>query len=105
MRKRIYGTPERPRLSIFRSARHVYAQIIDDTAGRTLAAACSLEPTLRSKLRGAANSAAAYEVGKVVAEKALAAGVTRVVFDRNGYLYHGRVAALAKGAREVGLEL
>jgi len=105
VRKRIYGTPERPRLSIFRSARHVYAQIIDDTAGRTLAAACSLEPTLRSKLHGAANSAAAYEVGKVVAEKALAAGVTRVVFDRNGYLYHGRVAALAKGAREVGLEL
>lgn len=105
VRKRVYGTPQRPRLCVFRSARHTYAQIIDDTAGRTLAAACSLEPALRGKLDGAANAAAAYEVGKLVAEKALAAGVTRVVFDRSGYLYHGRVAALAKGAREAGLEL
>jgi large subunit ribosomal protein L18 len=95
---------ERPRLSIFRSSEHIYAQVIDDRQGRTVAAASSLEKDMRSKLKTGADVAAAAEVGKLVAERAKAAGVERVVFDRGAYIYHGRVKALADAAREGGLE-
>jgi len=93
----------RARLSVFRSSKHIYAQVIDDTAGRTLAAASSIEKDLREKLKTGADTAAATEVGKLLAERAVKAGVKDVVFDRGGYLYHGRVKALADGAREGGL--
>jgi large subunit ribosomal protein L18 len=93
----------RPRLSVFRSGKHIYAQIIDDRQGRTLAAASSLDAGLRAELRTGADRGAATAVGKLVAERALAAGVTEVVFDRGSYLYHGRVRALAEAAREGGL--
>ena len=93
----------RPRLSVFRSGKHIYAQIIDDAAGRTLAAASSLDKDLREQLRTGADKDAAAAVGKLVAERATAAGVTQVVFDRGSYLYHGRVKALAEAAREGGL--
>ena len=93
----------RPRLSVFRSGKHIYAQVIDDVQGRTLAAASSLDAALRSDLRTGADKAAAGAVGKLVAERALAAGVTAVVFDRGSYIYHGRVQALAEAAREGGL--
>jgi large subunit ribosomal protein L18 len=93
----------RPRLSVFRSSRHIYAQIIDDAAGRTLAAASSLEPAVRGTLSSGADKEAAATVGRLVAERALAAGVKEVVFDRGAYLYHGRVQALADAARAGGL--
>ena len=93
----------RPRLSVFRSGQHIYAQVIDDAAGRTLAAASSLDTALREALRTGADKAAAAAVGKLIAERALAAGVSAVVFDRGAYLYHGRVKALADAAREGGL--
>ncbi len=93
----------RVRLSVFRSGKHIYAQIIDDSAGRTMAAACSLDASLREGLSTGADKAAAAAVGKLVAERALAAGVKAVVFDRGSYLYHGRVKALADAAREGGL--
>jgi large subunit ribosomal protein L18 len=93
----------RPRLSVFRSGKHIYAQIIDDAAGRTLAAASTLDASLREALRTGADKEAAGHVGKLVAERALAAGVTQVVFDRGSYMYHGRVKALAEAAREGGL--
>jgi large subunit ribosomal protein L18 len=93
----------RPRLSVFRSGKNIYAQVIDDQAGRTLAAASTLDKDLREALRTGADRAAASAVGKLVAERALAAGVTEVVFDRGAYLYHGRVKALADAAREGGL--
>ncbi len=93
----------RPRLSVFRSSKHIYAQVIDDAAGRTLAAASSIDATLRTGLRTGADKAAAAAVGKLIAERALAAGVSAVVFDRGAYLYHGRVKALADAAREGGL--
>jgi large subunit ribosomal protein L18 len=93
----------RPRLSVFRSGKHIYAQIIDDSVGRTMAAACSLDASLKEELRTGADKNAAAAVGKLVAERALAAGVTAVVFDRGMYLYHGRVKALAEAAREGGL--
>lgn len=94
----------RPRLSVFRSSKHIYAQIIDDVAGRTLAAASSLDHGLRASLKTGADIAAAGAVGKLLAERALAAGVAKVVFDRGAYLFHGRVKALADAAREGGLE-
>lgn len=94
----------RPRLSVFRSGKNIHAQIIDDTQGRTLAAASTLDKDLRAALRTGADKAAAAAVGKLVAERALAAGVTQVVFDRGAYLYHGRVQALAEAAREGGLD-
>jgi len=94
----------RPRLSVFRSGRHIYAQIIDDAQGRTLAAASSLEKELRDELRTGADKDAATTVGRRVAERAVAAGVSKVVFDRGPYLYHGRVKALADAAREGGLQ-
>jgi large subunit ribosomal protein L18 len=93
----------RPRLSVFRSSKHIYAQIIDDTKGTTLATASSIDKDLRDKLKTGADKAAAEQVGKLVAERAAAAGVTEVVFDRGGYLFHGRVKALADAAREGGL--
>ena len=102
VRKRIHGTADRPRLAVFRSARHISAQIIDDVAGTTLAAAASVEADLRASSGG--NIAAAEQVGRLVAERAKAAGVTRVVFDRGGNRYNGRVAALADAARNAGLE-
>jgi large subunit ribosomal protein L18 len=93
----------RPRLSVFRSSKHIYAQVIDDANGHTVAAASSIEKDLRGKLKTGADVGAAVEVGKVLAERALAAGVSQVVFDRGGYIYHGRVKALADAAREGGL--
>ena len=94
----------RPRLSVFRSARNIYAQIIDDQAGHTLASASTLDKDLREKVKNGGDIAAATEVGKLVAERARSAGVTQVVFDRGSYIYHGRVKALADAAREGGLE-
>jgi large subunit ribosomal protein L18 len=93
----------RPRLSVFRSGKHIYAQVIDDARGRTVAAASTLDKSLRSELKTGADKAAAAAVGKLVAERALAAGIKEVVFDRGAYLYHGRVKALADAAREGGL--
>ncbi len=93
----------RPRLSVFRSGKHIYAQVIDDAQGRTLAAASSLEKDMRAEMKTGADRDAAAKVGKLVAERAVAAGVTNVVFDRGSYLYHGRVKALAEAAREGGL--
>jgi large subunit ribosomal protein L18 len=102
VRKQITGTPQRPRLAVFRSARHISAQVIDDTTGRTLASAATVEADLRTN--GGGNVSAAEAVGRLVAERAKQAGVTRVVFDRGGFRYHGRVAALADAARAAGLE-
>ncbi len=93
----------RPRLSVFRSGRHIYAQVIDDAQGRTVAAASTLEKTMREGMKTGADKDAATAVGKLVAERALAAGISKVVFDRGPYLYHGRVKALAEAAREGGL--
>ena len=101
LRLRITGTPERPRLSVFRSAKYIYAQVIDDTTGRTLAAASSRE----TDLGGDSKVDAARSVGRALAERAKAAGVSAVVLDRGGYQYHGRVRSLAEGAREGGLNL
>ena len=101
VRGKISGTPERPRLNVFRSGTNIYAQIIDDVAGKTLVAASSLEKGLEG---AGSNCESAKKVGQMVAERAKAAGITNVVFDRGGYVYHGRVAALAEGAREGGLE-
>jgi large subunit ribosomal protein L18 len=95
---------ERPRLAIFRSSQHIYAQVIDDRRGHTVCAASSLEKDVRGRLKTGADKAAAAEVGKLVAERAKAAGVERVVFDRGAFLFHGRVKALAEAAREGGLK-
>jgi large subunit ribosomal protein L18 len=100
LRRRVFGMPDRPRLTVFRSARHVYAQIIDDVSGRTLAAASTNDKGARTS---GGNCAAATAVGQRVAERAKKAGVERVVFDRNGYRYHGRIKALADAARKEGL--
>ncbi|MCL2817338.1 MAG: 50S ribosomal protein L18 [Clostridiales bacterium] len=102
LRRNISGTPECPRLCVYRSAKHMYAQLIDDVNGVTLAAASSLDAGLKDSYGG--NKEAAKKVGLLVAERALAKGVSRVVYDRGGLLYHGRVAALADGAREGGLQ-
>lgn len=102
IRQNIKGTPERPRLNVYRSLNHIYAQVIDDLAGKTLVSASSLE--LKEKLDSTGNKAAAREVGKLVAEKAKEQGIENVVFDRGGYLYHGRIKELADGARENGLK-
>jgi large subunit ribosomal protein L18 len=102
VRKTVRGTAERPRLAVFRSNRHITAQVIDDVAGRTLAAASTVETTVGAS--GTGNITAATEVGKLLAERAKAAGVEKVVFDRGGNQYHGRVAAVADAAREAGLE-
>jgi len=103
VRSRITGTAQRPRLSVFRSSKHIYAQVIDDLKGETVASASSLEKTMRDAGKTGANIDAAKAVGKLLAERAVQKGVKEVVFDRGGYLYHGRVKALADAARESGL--
>ena len=103
LRKHLAGTPERPRLSVFRSLKHIYAQIIDDEAGRTLLAASTLDKSLSDSLEKSGDEEAAKVVGKLIAERALASGITTVVFDRGGHIYSGRVKALADAAREAGL--
>lgn len=102
IRKRIHGTPERPRLSVFRSVKHIYAQVVDDTTGRTLATASSVEKDLRAKKLKKSEKAKA--VGELLAERCKQKNVLTVVFDRNGFLYHGRVKLVAEGAREKGLK-
>ena len=104
VRKKISGTAERPRLNVFRSLRHIYAQIIDDDRGRTLIAASTQDPALRDQLAGLDKTAQAKVVGQALAERAQAKSVRQVIFDRGGYKYHGRVKALADGAREGGVE-
>ena len=107
IRKRMRGTSERPRLTVFRSVAHIYVQVVDDLAGTTLASASSVEPTVKAKLTGetrAGNRKGAELIGKTIAERLKEKGITRVVFDRNGFLYHGRVKAVADAAREAGLE-
>ena len=103
MRNRFSGTPERPRLAVFRSNHHMYAQIIDDTVGKTLAAASTLEKDVKAELEKTNNVDAAAYLGTVIAKRALEKGITEVVFDRGGYIYQGKVAALAEAAREAGL--
>jgi len=105
VRKRVHGIPECPRLCVFRSLKHIHAQIIDDTRGHTLASASTLDAEVRAKLSGKGKTAQAAVVGEALAKRALAVGVKEVVFDRGGYLYHGRVKALAEAAREGGLKL
>jgi large subunit ribosomal protein L18 len=105
IRKKIQGTAERPRLTVFRSARHTYAQVIDDVDGRTLAAASTRSSQLVEEVKSLPKKEAAKKVGELIGKLCLEKGLNRVVFDRNGYLYHGRVAALASGAREAGLRL
>src|SRR5262245_24379301 len=107
IRKRVHGGGERPRLTVFRSVAHMYVQVVDDTTGRTLASASTVEPEVKGALPQAArggNVAGARAIGKTIAERLLGQGVKRVVFDRNGFLYHGRVKAVADAAREAGLE-
>ena len=105
IRKKIQGTAECPRLTVFRSGTHAYAQIIDDSTGRTLVASSSLAKDLREEAKAAKNPVAMFKlIGQAVAKKAIEKNITKVVFDRNGYLYHGRVKALADGAREGGLK-
>jgi large subunit ribosomal protein L18 len=104
VRKRVSGTPERLRLNVFRSSAHIYAQIIDDTKGVTLAAASSIDTALRADLDGQPKMEKSAAVGKLIAERALEKGITRVVFDRGGYRYHGRIKAVADAAREGGLD-
>jgi len=104
VRTRVTGTAERPRLCVYRSLGHIYAQIIDDRSGRTLVSASSVDKESKKNLKGGGNIASAKAVGKVIAERAKGAGVVKVVFDRGGYKYHGRVKALADAAREAGLQ-
>lgn len=104
VRRRVVGTPQRPRLNIYRSLLHIYGQIIDDSQGRTLASASTLDPEVRQQLGQGTKTDDAKVVGRVLAQRALARGVKQVVFDRGGYRYHGRVRALAEAAREGGLE-
>jgi len=104
IRKRIFGTEQRPRLSVFRSAKHIYAQLVIDSTGSTILAASTLSPDLRAEIGDLDKSDAAKKVGQWIGKKALEKNIQRVVFDRNGFLYHGRIKALADGARESGLE-
>lgn len=104
MRKKVAGTSERPRLCVHRTTRHIRAQVIDDLTGRTIVAASSLDKDVRDVIKGGGNVAASKVVGKIIAERAKAKGVEKVVFDRGGYQYHGRVQALADSAREAGLQ-
>ena len=104
IRKSIQGTPERPRLNVFRSSKHIYAQIIDDTQMKTITSSSTIDKEVAEKLEGLTKKEAAELVGKNIAEKAIKEGIEKVVFDRGGYLYHGRVKALADGARENGLK-
>ncbi len=104
VRKKILGTPERPRLNVFRSLNNIYAQIIDDTTGSTLVEASTLDPIIKDEIQSRGNKKAAKAVGKLIGEKSLEKGIQKVIFDRGGYIYHGRVKELAEGAREAGLE-
>jgi large subunit ribosomal protein L18 len=104
VRKKVVGTTERPRLNVYRSLSHMYAQIIDDSTGKTLVSASTLDGEIKGKLAFCGNKDAAKEVGKLVATKAVNSGIKKVVFDRGGYIYHGRVKELAEAAREAGLE-
>ncbi|MGB8492798.1 MAG: 50S ribosomal protein L18 [Candidatus Acidiferrum sp.] len=104
VRTKVSGTAERPRLSVYRSVGHIYAQVIDDRSGRTLVSASSIDKEVKKGLKGGGNIASAKAVGKIIAERAKAAEVVKVVFDRGGYKYHGRVKALADAAREAGLQ-
>jgi large subunit ribosomal protein L18 len=104
IRKKMVGTSSRPRLCVFRSARHIYAQVIDDTSGRTIAAASSMEKAVRENSEAKKKLHAAATVGKMVGQRAMESGIKKVVFDRNGFLYHGRVKAVSEGAREAGLK-
>jgi len=104
VRKRVVGTAERPRLNVFRSLNNIYAQIIDDSIGNTIVSASTVDPLLKGKVGNGGNKEAAKEVGKLIGEKAIEKGIKLVVFDRGGYLYHGRVKELADAAREAGLE-
>jgi len=104
IRKKVFGTPEKPRLSIFRSEKHIYAQLIDDTKGHTILSASTLDPELKQKITKTYNREAAREVGKLIAQRALAKGIDQVVFDRGGFKFHGRVKELADAAREAGLK-
>ncbi len=104
VRKRVYGTAERPRLAVFRSLNHMYAQVINDDLGVTLAAASSLDPEFKSENLSGGNMEGAKKVGALLARKALDKGISKVVYDRGGSLYHGRIAALAEAAREAGLD-
>lgn len=104
VRSRVSGTPQRPRLNVFRSSTNIYAQVIDDVGGRTLVSASTIDKAIAGQVEGKPKTEAARIVGKILAERAREAGISRVVFDRGGYKYHGRVAALAEGAREGGLE-
>ena len=104
VRQRVTGTTERPRLCVYRSLGHIYAQVIDDRTGKTLVSASSVDGETKKNLKGGGNIAAAKVIGKTIAERAKTAGVSKVVFDRGGYKYHGRVKALADAAREAGLQ-
>jgi large subunit ribosomal protein L18 len=104
VRRRLFGTSERPRLSVFRSSKHIYAQVINDASGTTLAAASTLDPEIRAQKSYGGNKAAASVVGRVIAERAKQAGIDKICFDRRSYKYHGRVEALAQAAREAGLQ-
>ena len=104
IRRRLVGTGERPRLCVYRSLGHIYTQVIDDRTGQTLASASSVDKETKKNLKGGGNIAAAKVIGKAIADRAKTAGVTKVVFDRGGYKYHGRVKALADAAREAGLQ-
>ncbi|HHT70517.1 MAG: 50S ribosomal protein L18 [bacterium] len=105
VRKKVAGSSERPRLAVFRSLKHIYAQIINDETGTTLVSASSLDPEIRQQVASGGNAASATVVGELIAKRALESGINQVVFDRGGYLYHGRVAALAEAARAAGLKL
>jgi large subunit ribosomal protein L18 len=104
VRKRVKGSSARPRLNVFRSSKHIYAQIVDDDLGQTLATASTLSKELKAQLKSGANKAAAKAVGQLIAQKAKQKNISQVVFDRGGYLYHGRISELANGAREGGLK-
>ena len=103
VRRKVFGTPERPRLSVFKSINHIYAQIVDDQNGTTLVSVSTLSPAVRDRIAGSSNAEAAKAVGEAIGRKAIEKNITTVVFDRGGYLYHGRVKALADAAREAGL--
>ena len=104
VRMKVSGTPERPRLCIYRSSGHIYTQVIDDRSGRTLVSASSVDKETKKNVKGGGNIASAKAIGKAIADRAKAVGISKVVFDRGGYKYHGRVKALADAAREAGLQ-
>jgi large subunit ribosomal protein L18 len=104
IRKKVFGSQEKPRLCVFRSTRYIYAQVIDDTAGHTLASASSMEKDAKGHLEKGNKAAVAKYIGKIIAERSMEKGIKKVVFDRNGFLYHGRVKAVSDGAREAGLK-